>query len=62
MQKYRGLITGISNEEKPNTPDGWTFYETDTGVAFLKAGGEWKEDKTNPYLKLFTKPKSQPEA
>jgi len=57
MQKYRSLITGTSKDEKPNSPDGWTFYETDTGVAFLKVTGEWKEDKDNPYLKLLKKSK-----
>lgn len=57
MQKYRGLVTGESKEEKPTAPEGWTFYETDTGVAFLKIDGKWIEDKGNPFLKLFTKPK-----
>ena len=57
MTKYKGLITGESKDEKPNSPDSWTFYEADTGLAFLKVDGEWIVDKDNPFLKLFPKPK-----
>mgnify|MGYP001312211159 CR=1 FL=1 len=57
MTIYMGLTSGTSKDEKPEHPEGWTFYETDTGIAYLKTDGEWVADKENPYLALFKKPK-----
>lgn len=58
MQKYRGVISGISKEEKPQSTNGWTFFETDTGIAYLMVNGEWVVDKENPFIKLFPKVKA----